>query len=252
MLNTQFLKKELKEAFKTSRALILISLFVFFAILGPVTAKYMNELITLLASGINLEFPEPTILDSWTQFFKNTTSLCLIVYLIIMTGSVANEKSKGSILLVLTKKTTRFNFLFSKFLGGVILFSVCYIISILISGLYTQILFQTWAYDGLGVSLLMTWLMGVFFTSLAMFTSIISKSGTTAALLGFAGYALFSLLNVIQDFPKFNPAGSSTIVNQILAGTLSQSDNLIQIGVTILCSAILFSISYVIFKKQEI
>lgn len=252
MPSTQFLKKEMKESFRTSRGFILLALFVFFAILGPITAKYTNELISLLASGVDLTFPTPTLLDSWVQFFKNTTSLCLIVYLIIMTGSVASEKNKGSIMLVLTKKTTRLNFLFSKFLGGAILFTICYVLSIVISAVYTQILFQSWYYDGLGVSLFMIWLLGLFFDALAIFMSVVSKSPTTAALLGFSAYAIFSLLNIIRDFPKYNPAGSISIVNQIMTGVYSTTDNLIQLGITSAFIVATIFLSYGIFRKQEI
>lgn len=252
MLNVSFLKKEIKESVKTSKILILLALFVFFAIVSPLTARYMNELLSLMSTDIVITFPEPTLKDAWMQFFKNTGSLCLIVYLIMMTGTVAQEKAKGSIMLVLTKRVSRFNFLFSKFVGGVILFTTCYVASILVSGLYTQILFDGFSYEGLGMSLLLFWLMGVFFTAVAVFASVISKTPTTAALLGFAAYAFLSILNAIQGFSKFNPAGASTLVNEILMGGSTMENNLICLGVTAIVTFIVFAAGYGIFRKQEI
>lgn len=252
MLNTGFLKKEIQESFRTPKIVILLSLFLFFAILSPLTGRYMIELLTLVSTEIEIIFPAPTFLDAWVQFYKNSTSLCLIVYLILMTGSVVQEKNKGSILLVLTKNVSRFNFIFSKFLGGVILFTLCYVASILVSGLYTQILFHEFFYAGLGVSLVLFWLMGVFFTVLAILGSVIAKTPTTAALLGFLGYTVLSILNMIHGLPKFSPAGAMTLVNEILQGVSTPQTNLICLLFTLLGTLAVFLLSYFIFKKQEI
>ncbi|PKL00806.1 MAG: hypothetical protein CVV56_03045 [Tenericutes bacterium HGW-Tenericutes-1] len=252
MFNISFLKKEIKEYIKTYKLLIILCLFTFFAILSPLTARYMNELISLLAEDVQIIFPEPTFMDAWVQFYKNTTTLCLVVYLIIMTGTVAQEKNKGSIMLVLTKKVSRFNFLFSKFVGGSLLLTVGLVISLLVSGLYTQILFEEVFYDGLLFSILLLWLMGLFYTAFAIFASVIAKTPTTAALLGFAGYAIFNLLNVSSGLQKFNPAGASSLLNAILYNTSTTSANIICLISTIIGTVLTFTLSYIIFKKQEI
>jgi len=252
MLNTSFLNKEIKEYVKTPKLLIIMCLFIFFAILSPLTARYMNELLSLLAEGVQITFPDPTFTDAWVQFYKNTTSLCLIVYLIIMTGTVAQEKNKGSIMLVLTKKVSRFNFLFSKFVGGALLMTAGLFASLLVSGLYTQILFKEVIYDGLLISIVLMWLMGLFYTALAILASVISKTPTIAALLGFVGYAFFNLLNVSSGLQKFNPSGASSLVNRILYNTSSSSTNMICLISTVVGTVLIFSLSYVIFKKQEI
>jgi len=252
MFNAMFLKKELKEYIKTPKLLIIMCLFIFFSILSPLTARYMNELLALLAEDVQITFPDPTLADAWAQYFKNMSSICLIVYLIIMTGAVSQEKSKGSILLVLTKRVSRFNFIFSKLLGGILIFTLCYISSILISGLYAYLLFDGFIYQGLWISLLMMWLMGIFFTSLSIFFSIITKTPTVSALFSFLGYAVLAILNVIPNVAKFNPSGGINLINEMLIGQVSTTDNLVNLIFTLIGSIVLFIISFLIFKKQEI
>lgn len=252
LLNTSFLNKEIKEYIRTPKLLIIMCLFLFFAFLSPLTARYMNELISLVASDVQISFPDPTFTDAWVQFYKNTTSLCLIVYLIIITGTVAQEKNKGSILLVLTKKVSRFNYLFSKFVGGAILLTVALLTSLLVSVLYTQILFHEVFYDGLLMSIILLWLMGLFYTAFAILASVIAKTPTTAALLGFVGYAVFNLLNISSGLQKFNPSGASSLVNNILYNTSSTSTNVICLISTVIGILFVFFLSYIIFKKQEI
>lgn len=252
MLNAAFVKKELKEFVKTPKLIIILCVFVFFAILSPLTARYMNELLAMLAEDVQITFPEPTIKDAWVQIYKNTTSLCLIVYLIMMTGTVAQEKNKGSILLVLTKKVSRFQFLFGKWIGGAILWTIAWLATLLIGGLYTQILFHEVFYEGLFESVVLMWFMGLFYTSFAILASVVSKTPTIAALLGFAGYAFFNLLNISETLTKFNPSGAASLVNGILYGIIPASVITTCLLSTLIGLAMVFSLSYVIFKRQEI
>ncbi|MCK7486713.1 MAG: hypothetical protein MZU97_15285 [Bacillus subtilis] len=126
MPNLSFLKKELREFIKTSKGFILLGLFLFFAISSPILAKYMNELLLTIASDVPIVLPEPRLQDAWLQFYKNVSTI-FIVYIIIMSGSVSQEKNKGSIILVLTKRVTRLNFVVSKFVAGIIVFTLLYL-----------------------------------------------------------------------------------------------------------------------------
>jgi ABC-2 type transport system permease protein len=175
MLKLELIKKEIKEYIRTPKGIILASLFIFFALSSPALGRYMNEIIAQVAPEMIFDFPEPNLKDSWIQVYKNMSSICIIVYLIVMTGSIAQEKSKGSILLVLTKKVSRFDFIFSKFLVGTLLYTVLFLVSSIISGWYTNVLFGAFIYDGLFVSLFLFWLMGIFFTALAVFVSVIAR-----------------------------------------------------------------------------
>jgi len=94
--------------------------------------------------------------------------------------------------------------------------------------------------------------MGVFFTSLANFASVISKSPTISAIYGFVGLALITILNVIPKFSKFSPAGGAMLVTQIMLGIISQNDSIINLAFATLGTILLFAITYFIFRKQEI
>lgn len=252
MHKMNFFKKEIQEFIKTPKGLILLILFIFFGISSPLLAKYMNEILLSVASDIAITLPEPRIEDAWMQIYKNLSTICFIVYLIIMTGSISQEKNKGSIVLVLTKNVSRWNMIVSKFFGGVTIFTILYLLSILLGGWYTNILFGQFAYDGLYISLFIFWLSGVFFTALAIFVSVIGKTPTTAALLGFFGFALLQILNISSKIAMFNPAGALSLANAILTGSIELNDLWIQIIATILGTLLLLVEAFHIFRKQEI
>lgn len=252
MIKLSLLKKELMEYFKTPKILILGVLFIFFAIASPALAKYMNEILKAVATDIEIVFPEPTLTDSWLQFYKNMNTLCLIVYLIVLTGTVSSERSKGSIVLVLTKKVSRFQFLLCKLLAGIIIYTLLLLVSAFVGAYYTNVLFGEYMYQGLFASVLLLWLLGIFYTALAIFVSTIGKSPTTSALLGFFGFAILQVLNISSTVSLYNPAGAASIVNQILANSFDLSKIWISVVFTLTGTVVLFEFSYLIFKKQEI
>lgn len=252
MLNLNFLKKEINETIKTPRLMIIGFLFIFFAISSPLLAKYINEILKLASADIGITLPDPTYLDSWAQFYKNMTTICFIVYLIIMTGTVAQEKTKGSIVLVLTKKVSRVNFIISKYVSGALLFTVCFWISALINGFYTTSLFGESYYSGLISSLILLWIMGLFFTAVAIFVSVIGKSSTVSALFGFLAFTVISILNAFKGLIVYNPGGASSLANSILLGSASSQQIYTNIIVTLIGTIIMVLSSYIIFRKQEI
>ncbi|MDR4969494.1 MAG: ABC transporter permease subunit, partial [Acholeplasmataceae bacterium] len=249
MINFSFLKKELMELIRTPKLIIITSVFVFFAIIGPLTAKYMNELLAMFASDIEISFPDPTHLQSWEQFYSNITSISMIVFLILMTGTVVSEKAKGSVYLVLTKNVTRSSFILCKILAGFILFTVMFLTSVLISWYYTWILFDQVVYEGLFLSLLSVYILGIFFTMVAVTISILFKTTTHAALVAFGAYAFLNILTILTDLNRFNPAGSATLVMRAMMGDSVSSLVITNIITSIILTVILIFISTRIFNK---
>ncbi|MFU8793404.1 MAG: ABC transporter permease [Acholeplasmataceae bacterium] len=248
----RLLRKELFEIVKTHKLVIIASVFIFFAILGPLTAKYMNEIFQLFAQDLEFTFPDPTYRQSWEQFYSNMTSISMIVYLILMSGVVSSEKSKGSLYLVLTKNVTRTSFILAKMIAGMILFTGIFLISIGITLYYTHVLFDAVIYDGLWLSLVSIWALGLFYTMLAIVFSILVKQTTHAALISFAMYALLNILTIIPDLNRFNPAGSVSLSLAQLSSQLQIQNLTINIIVTIFVSVVLACVGIRVFNKQEL
>ena len=82
--------------------------------------------------------------------------------------------------------------------------------------------------------------------------SVIGKTPTSSALLGFFGFAILQILSISSRIALFNPAGAPSIVNGILAGSIDLGDLWIQVTSTLLGTIILFILGYFIFRRQEI
>ena len=76
-----FTKKEIYELAKTYKLLLLVIVFLILGFMNPITAKFTPDLLeSFMEEGVSINLPEPTIMDSWMQFFKNVNQMGLKLF----------------------------------------------------------------------------------------------------------------------------------------------------------------------------
>lgn len=76
---------------RTKRWLAIFVVFVFFGIIGPLSARYVGEIVEQFGGGIEVTFPEPTPADGITQYSGNVAQLGLLVLIMIAAGALTIE-----------------------------------------------------------------------------------------------------------------------------------------------------------------
>jgi ABC-2 type transport system permease protein len=80
---------ELLRVLRTRRWLLLVGVYVFFAILGPVTARYMDVLLQQVGGEMTVILPDPRPIDGMIQFVSNVAQLGLLAVVVVAAGSLA-------------------------------------------------------------------------------------------------------------------------------------------------------------------
>ena len=253
MSSAAFLYKEFKEILRTPKIIILPAVFTFFGILSPLTGRYMNEILAFSLKGqMEIKLPESTYFDSYGQFFKNLTSICIIIVILTFMGTVTDEKTRGSAALILTKCVSRANFILGKFFACTSLFTFAYVLSIAVCLYYTYFLFHIFLIPNLWLSLLMFWIYGIFIISITIFASILGKSTMTAAVLSFLGFVAISFLTFIPYVGKYTPGSLSNLCMEVLTGVKAAEQALYPIIATAVLTIFTIISSIFVFKRQEI
>jgi ABC-2 type transport system permease protein len=248
----KLMKKELNEYLKTSKFYILLFVFVFFAILSPVTAKFMPELIKNLSQGISINVPPPTWRDSFIQFSKNLNQIVFIVIVLVFIGSIAEEKNHGTASLIAVKGVDRRIWLVSKFLFQFIFTLVVLAASFFLCFYYAKLLFpDTQFYPAISSTILFVIYL-VFVLSLAIFSSAIGKNLLQAAGIFFAIFIAINILNILPRVNPYNPMTLSNIESQWIASKVVWGDTIKPVISTLLLSAILIVSGAIYFHKQEL
>lgn len=80
---------ELARLTRTYRWMLLFGLYAFFGALGPLTARYMNEIIGQFGGDVTIVAPDPRPVDGIVQFVGNASQLGLLAIAVVAAGSLA-------------------------------------------------------------------------------------------------------------------------------------------------------------------
>ena len=76
---------------RSNKAIALVGVFVFFGILGPLSAAYIGEILEAFGGGVEVTFPEPTAADGVAQYVGNVQQIGLLVLVMIAAGALTME-----------------------------------------------------------------------------------------------------------------------------------------------------------------
>lgn len=117
------LRKDLMQAWRSFRFPALVLTAVFFAILEPLTARYMPEILSWLAEeleGLLEILPQMGPVDAMISFLGDLTQVVALVLIVIAMGAVALERERGITAWVLSRPVGRGRYIWSKFYSLVI------------------------------------------------------------------------------------------------------------------------------------
>lgn len=248
-------KKEFYEQYCTYRLFIAVVIFLLMGISSPVLTKLTPDMLKSLGGGVQIILPPQTATDALNSYVKNMTQIPPLALILLAMGCIADERSRGTAVTVLTKPVSRSTFVLAKFLA----YEVTLLFSLILAGagayFYTAQLFDALPVGGF---LLLNLDLFIFLSlSLAMSVcaSALFRNSVAAGGLAFGGFLVLSLLpalnsTIAQALPSM--LFSAGRVVQLLAGTIALGDILrpMLIGVTLILALIV--LACVIFQQEEI
>ncbi len=219
------LRKELAESWRTRRLPIVALLFVSVGILSPLTARYLNEILTAaLGDQLTIPLPEPTATMALDQLLKNLGQFGALAAIALAMGSVSGELDRGTAALVLAQPATRAAFLSAKLTAISIVIGICTALAIAVGWVYTAILFEPLPIAGWIALAILAWLALVAWAALTFAASAATGSTTAAAGIGFVALIGLSLVAVVPALNNILPTGLSAPAILIASGNTSTLD----------------------------
>ena len=247
-----FTKKEFIEMSRTYKLLIIGCVFLFLGMLNPLTAKLMPKLLSSLsAEGITINIPEPSALDSWAQFFKNVPQMGLIVIVIIFSGIMANEYSKGTLIILLTKGLKRETVIISKFITSISMWTLGYWLCAAISYVYT-IYFWNDKVENLLFSMICLWVFGILLLSVVLLGGVLFKTNYGSMIFTGGFYVILFILGIPTKIKKYNPIMLSSSNMALINLENKVSDFTIPLISSVALTIIMVFISIRIFNKKKL
>ncbi len=248
-----FMKKECWEYTRNYKLFVMLTVFIMLGISNALMAKLLPEIIGSLATnGISIDLPTPTALDAWSQFFKNSTQIGLIVLVIVLSGMMASELSKGTLVMLLTKGLSRGAVILSKFTCMLLIWTLCLAVCFGLTYGYTHFLFPEGGVTNLAFSIFCLWLFGVFLLALLSFAATVTKSNYACLLITGLGVVLCTLIGIIPAAHAYNPLSLASDNVALLTNAIQVSSLYRCIGLTFMISILLLTASFLVFRKKQL
>ncbi len=248
-----FSKKELTEQLRSYKSIILIAVLFLFGMMSPLLAKMMPDIFAGMDfQGMSFKMPVPTALDAYGQFFKNVGQMGLIVLLLIFSGLLSQDVTKGTLIVLLAKGLSRQTVIISKFVSALILWTVSYTLSAVTAYGYTVFLFGNAAVPNLFYALFCLWLFGVFILALILLASTLT-SGNYGGLLLTAGVLI--VLLIVSSFPtiqKWNPISLASNNTGLIMGAVTLGGMAAAVWIALALTAVFLVLAILIFRKKRL
>jgi ABC-2 type transport system permease protein len=248
-----FTKKEVLESFRTYRMLILVSVFFLFGMLSPLTAKLMPEIFKSLAlDGIVITIPTPVALDAYAQLFKNLSQMGMLVVLLVFSGMLSTEITKGTLINMLTKGLSRSAVILSKFTVSLATWTLSLLIAFVTTYGYTVYLFGSGNQPNLLFSVFCLWLFGAFLLSLILLSSSFMPGNFGGLTMTTVLIVLMMILDAFPKLHQFNPIALASVNVALLAKTVNVGDVTPIVFITLILIGLSLSGSMLIFRKKRL
>jgi len=247
-------KKEILEIIRSKKLLILIILFGFISISSPIIAKLIPVLLKSLPEtpGLVINLPTPTWKDAIDQLAKNLGQIGMVVIIFVFAGSIADEKVKRTLEMVLPKPIKRSAFILSKYFASIVAVKVIFILSMVVFYFYTFSLLGSFSilhFIWLSLFLL---IYLILILSLSLFFSTISSSQIAAVGFTFLTEVVFAMIIVyFKKLAKYSPDYVLSHYQELMANG-NVSDFLPGALIAILIILIFVGLSVQFFNRQEV
>jgi ABC-2 type transport system permease protein len=250
-----FFKKELVEYARTFKLLIMLVVFAIFGITNPLIAKLTPELLaTLMPEGMSVTIPEPSAFDSWAQFFKNTQQMGLIVLVLVFSGILYSEISRGTLINLLTKGLSRQAVIWAKYSAMLFVWSFSVLVSAALTWVYTVYLFPN---DQLMVGYLLfavscMWLFGAFLLAVLLSSATLVEGNYGSLLLTGLVVVLLAILSIFPSMKDYNPLALASQNMEVVAGRVDPASLYTAVGVSIVAALGLVALATMVFSRKRL
>jgi ABC-2 type transport system permease protein len=249
------LKYDLLYLYKTYKFIIFPVVALIFAILSPLTAKYINEILAALTStgGPVISLPDPTVIDSYSQYLSNLYEIFLIVVIFISASMFIRDKTKGYLPLILSKPINRTKYILSKFASLLIVIFISLIIGGVFFSIYTYLLFGEVSVSLVIVISLIYLVYVIFIMSIVLLFTQLFNNYAATAILSFVLYIFFNILGGFEVFVlDYLPGRLMYRITEILLEASNTGLVLWNIIISLSISATLIVISISRFKVYDL
>lgn len=239
---------------RTRRLLALVGVYVFFGLVGPLSARYLAEIIGFAGGeleGATIELPPPVPADGMAQYVANAAQIGTLVAVVVAAGAVAVDAIPEMGVFLRTRVRSIWTILVPRVVTTV----VAVVAAFALGGLVAW--YETWALIGpldaadvlVGIALGSLFLVFV----VALVTALASRGSSVlgTVMTSIVVLLLLPLAGINEAVGRWLPSHLGGALAALPAGTATVGDYGPAIGTTVVASALLLVVAGRVAAARE-
>jgi ABC-2 type transport system permease protein len=204
---------------RTKRWIALFGVYLFFGFLGPITARYLNEILASAAAqqqGFEFNAPPPTPADGITQFVSNAAQLGILVVVVVAAGAFFMNPEIATFMRTRTERAL--DFLIPKYLVSAGAAVAAFLIGTAAAWYETMVLIGGPPVGGMLAGIGYGMLSLLFVVAIVAAVSAWSRSTLATVLISIVALLLLPLLGLIKGVNDWLPSSLMTALAPLSGG----------------------------------
>jgi ABC-2 type transport system permease protein len=211
----ELLTKEIIEAWRTYRLAALCGLFIVIGVAVPLIVRFLPSLARMFGGTGELGPAELGVVDVVDMLIRNVTQVGGIAAILLTMGSIAGERRRGTLDLVLSRPVSRAAVIWAKFVALGMAFGLAIGLAIVGAWLYSALFFSPQAALPWGQLGAVLWLSVMCHVAVTMLGSVVAASTLGAAVIGLGFVAAMALASSVASLARFLPVGLAEVARSV-------------------------------------
>ena len=242
---------EVLRLLRTHRWTILLGVYLLFAVVGALGARYLNELIAQMGGDITIIAPDPRPVDGLIQFISNISQLGLLAVVVVAAGALAFDAHPERAAFLRTRSSRPGRLVLAPY----VVITVATVLSLLVGtavtvGL-TTVLIGSLPVTEVVVGTLYGALYLAFVMAIVAAAASVVRSQVATVFTALATLLLLPLLAMVPALQPWMPSELLTAVLAIIEGAPA-SDYLRASGVSVAATAGLLVLAMRRLERREV
>ena len=241
---------------RTYRLLILLVVFAFFGLLGPLTAAYLPELISLASQsedlGMAIELPEPVPADGIAQYIGNISQLGLITVAAVGALALAIDARPGLAAFYRTRQPAAHSWLMPRWAATTLAAAAAWTVGLLAAVYETVLLIGPLPVGGMLTGWAAWVLYLAFAVALVALSAGIVRSTVAVTAVSVGLLILVALVGIIPQVGEWLPSHLIGAPTALADGSLEPADFVRAAGVTVVATAAALVAAGRLVRRREL
>lgn len=240
---------EILRLLRTHRIWILLGVFVFFGALGPLTARFLPEIVEAVGGGVEIAVPPPSPELAMSGYLGNALQIGVLAVAFVAAAALAFDARPEMAVYLRTRATIR-QILTPRYATNIAAVVLSFFIGTVIAYVGSALLIDA---PRLGGSVVAALLLGVYLSFAVALTGLAAslvRSVPGAALITVGALIVIGIIGLIPPIDPWLPSNLVGSFDALISG--AEFDYWRSLVVTIVLSVGCISASFVLMGRREV